>query len=268
MGPDPRLSFDAAADDYHKIRPNYPSAMFQDVFRLLPDSPSILEVGPGTGQATRDLLAHSATVTAVEIGPRLAATLQRELDSPHLDVLVGDFELVELPRHRYDALFSATAYHWISPAAQLARPLELLKPKGVLAVVDLKQVTSPDDRGFFAAAQPIYERYGEAHKGPLPPKRGEVVPAIAPALRADRRFTDIAVHCYDWNQTYAAEQYRRLMLSYSGTQVMEPERRQGLLDDMVAFINEHFDGHMTRPLVVTLTTARTPRASRANITGG
>lgn len=259
MAQDPRLSFDAAADEYHEIRPSYPAAMFQDVFRLLPDSPTIVEVGPGTGQATRDLLALGATVTAVEIGPRLAAKLQEDINSPNLQVVVGDFELVELRKHNYDAVFSATAYHWISPAAQLARPYELLKPNGILAVVHLNQVTSPDDRGFFAAAQPIYERYDQGHKGPLPPKRGEVAPAIADALRADRRFTDVAVNCFDWNQTYTAEQYHRLMLSYSVTQMMEPQPRQGLLDDMVDFINEHFDGHITRPLVVTLTTARTTR---------
>jgi hypothetical protein len=47
------------------------------------------------------------------------------------------------------------------------------------------------------------------------------------------------------------------MLSYSGTQLMEPDQRQGLLDDMVAFINKQFDGQVTRPLVVAMTTART-----------
>jgi hypothetical protein len=95
----------------------------------------------------------------------------------------------------------------------------------------------------------------------LPPKRGEVVPPIADSLRGDRRFTDVEVHSYDWNQTYTANQYRQLMLSYSGTQMMELQRRQGLLDDMVSFINHDFDGRVTRPLVVTLTLARTAKTT-------
>ena len=45
------------------------------------------------------------------------------------------------------------------------------------------------------------------------------------------------------------------MLSYSGTQMMDPGDRQGLLDDIEAFIQERFGGQITRPLVVTLTTA-------------
>ena len=46
------------------------------------------------------------------------------------------------------------------------------------------------------------------------------------------------------------------MLSFSDTNMMEAGDRMGLLDDMEAFINSHFDGRVTRPLVVTLTTAR------------
>jgi 16S rRNA A1518/A1519 N6-dimethyltransferase RsmA/KsgA/DIM1 with predicted DNA glycosylase/AP lyase activity len=37
----------------------------------LPSAPEVLEVGPGTGQATRDLLARGAVVHAVEIGRRV-----------------------------------------------------------------------------------------------------------------------------------------------------------------------------------------------------
>ena len=71
----------------------------------------------------------------------------------------------------------------------------------------------------------------------------------------DRRFVDVEVHSYDWNQTYTASAYRKLMLSYSGTQLMSPDDRKGLLDDIEAFIHEHFSGRITRPLVVTLTLA-------------
>jgi hypothetical protein len=203
---DPRLSFDAAAEIYSEIRPHYPEDMFRDLFQLLPKQPEIVEVGPGTRQATGDLLKHGATVTAVELGPRLATKLEQVVTSDRLSVVVGNFEAVQLPEYGYDAVFSATAYHWISPTAQLDRPTQLLRHDGVLAVVDLIQVASPDDNGFFAATQFIYDRYGEGHKGPPAPKRGEVEPAMATSLRLDQRFRDVQVRTYDWNQTYTAEQ--------------------------------------------------------------
>ena len=151
-------------------------------------------------------------------------------------------------------MFAATAYHWIAPWAQLDRPADLLAPGGVLAVVDLVHVDAPTDRGFFDAVQPIYERYGEGRAGP-PPGR-DVTPAIVVALRGDRRFDHVEVRRYDWDQTYTAAAFRQLMRSYSSTQGMEPQRREGLLDDIERFADERFDGQVTRPLVAVLTTAR------------
>jgi len=253
---DPRLSFNRAADIYDEIRPGYPAALFDDLFNRLPPRPHILEVGPGTGQATRDLLRRGALVHAIDIGPGMAAKLRANLPSADLQVTVADFERVAVPDRSLDAVFSATAYHWVTPAAQLDRPAAILKRGGMLAIVDLNQVDSPDDDGFFQAVQPIYERYGQGHKGPPAPKRGSVDPEIHQSLSRDRRFVEVEVRGYDWNQTYTASAYRKLMLSYSGTQMMEPAERNGLLDDIEAFIRERFNGQIVRPLVVTLTTGR------------
>ncbi len=46
------------------------------------------------------------------------------------------------------------------------------------------------------------------------------------------------------------------MLSFSDTNMMDASDRMGLVDDIEAFINSRFDGRVTRPLVVALTTAR------------
>jgi SAM-dependent methyltransferase len=252
---EPRRSFDGAAEIYHGIRPGYPAPLFEDLFRLLPGHPAVLEVGPGTGQATRDLLSRGATVRAIEIGPSMAARLREALPSPALTITIGDFEEVDVGEHGFDAVFSATAYHWISPKAQVDRPVDVLKPGGVIAVVDLNQVSSPDDKGFFAAAQPIYERYGQGHAGPRAPERDKVDPPIRRVLRGDPRFLNVEVRAYDWNQAYSAAGYRKLMLSYSSTQMMTPPARQGLLDDMENFVRQQFGNQVTRPIVVTLTTA-------------
>jgi SAM-dependent methyltransferase len=253
---EPRRSFDGVAEIYHGIRPGYPAPMFEDLFRLLPGHPAILEVGPGTGQATRDLLSRGAAVHAIEIGPAMAARLREALPSPALTITIGDFEEADIAKHSFDAVFSATAYHWISPKAQVDRPVEVLKPGGMVAIADLNQVSSPDDKGFFAAAQPIYERYGQGHTGPPAPERNAVDPPIRRVLHGDPRFVNVEVRTYDWNQTYTAADYRKLMLSYSSTQMMTPPARQRLLDDMENFVRQQFDNQVTRPIVVTLTTAR------------
>ena len=252
---DIRLSFNEAAEVYDAVRPSYPAAMFDALFEMLPSNPMIVEVGPGTGQATRDLLARGATVHGIEIGPSMAAKLRSNLPSDQLRVSIGDFEQMAITPGSVDAVFSATAYHWISQNSQTDRPASILRPGGVVAIVDLVQVDSPDDKGFFAACQPIYERYGQGHAGPPAPSRDAVDLAIRHVLDDDGRFHEVTVHHWDWNQTYTTVEYQQLMLSYSGTQMMGEQDRRGLVDDMANFIDQHFHGSVTRPLVVALTTA-------------
>ena len=105
---DMRLSFDEAAETYDEVRPSYPADLFDALFDLLPSEPEIVEVGPGTGQATKDLLARGASVHAIEIGPAMAAKLRSNLPTDRLGVRVGDFEEVNIPTASADAVFSAT----------------------------------------------------------------------------------------------------------------------------------------------------------------
>jgi SAM-dependent methyltransferase len=251
---DIRLSFNEAPEIYDRVRPSYPDDLFDALFQMLPSQPEIVEVGPGTGKATKDLLARGASVLAVEIGAATAAKLRSNLPTDRLRINVGDFELLEIGGE-VDAVFSATAYHWISREGQTGRPAEILRPGGLVAIVDLIQVDSPNDAGFFAAAQPIYDRFGQGHTGPPAPKRENVDPAIRPVLDADPRFGSVDVRRYDWDQTYSASEYRDLMFSYSATQMMEESDCFGLLDEIESFIQSDFGGVVTKPLVATLTTA-------------
>ena len=81
---DIRLSFNEAAEIYDRVRPSYPADLFDALFQMLPSEPEIVEVGPGTGQATKDLLARGASVHAIEIGPAMAAKLRSNLPSDRL----------------------------------------------------------------------------------------------------------------------------------------------------------------------------------------
>src|SRR5262245_2144681 len=88
-----RLSFEERADDYRQARPPYPA----EVYELLADrcglgpGARVVEIGPGTGQATRELLARGAVLTAVEPGVRLAAHLGADLAA---DVAEGRLTIV------------------------------------------------------------------------------------------------------------------------------------------------------------------------------
>jgi hypothetical protein len=58
----------------------------------------VLEIGPGTGQATRSLLARGWRVVALEPGAELAAVTRRVLAG------IGDLEMHVTPKAAYEAV--------------------------------------------------------------------------------------------------------------------------------------------------------------------
>ena len=93
-----RATFDQAAELYDRARPRYPAALFDDLAGLTGIGPGsrVLEIGPGTGQATVTLAERGCRVVAVELGADLAAVggltrlpsyLQRSLIFPYAEGL-------------------------------------------------------------------------------------------------------------------------------------------------------------------------------------
>jgi 16S rRNA A1518/A1519 N6-dimethyltransferase RsmA/KsgA/DIM1 with predicted DNA glycosylase/AP lyase activity len=95
-----RASFDKDAELYERARPGYPRELFDDLADLAGLRPGarVLEIGSGTGQATLPLAERKLEITAIELGPNLAAVARRKLARfPNVAVIVGAFEDWSLP---------------------------------------------------------------------------------------------------------------------------------------------------------------------------
>jgi SAM-dependent methyltransferase len=259
---DPRLSFDEVPEIYDRSRPEYPGAAFVDLFAYLRaggsrERPRVLEIGPGTGQATRALLAHGAEVTAVEIGARLAAFLRAKFDGePWLDVIDAPFENAVLPHASFDAVFAATSWHWLDPAVRTRKAVDVLAPHGALATLSTIQIRSDVDRGYFERTFEVYRRYRPDELQSTAPAEDEVHPVDAEEFRASGLLADVDVRRYRWDQHYSTDEYEALVRSYSSTQTMEVAAREGLIADLRGIIEQEYDGYVIRPLVIALTLAR------------
>jgi SAM-dependent methyltransferase len=259
---DRRLAFDRDPISYDRGRPSYPDAAFDDLFAFARSAApttalAVLEVGPGTGQATTALLARHATVTAVELGPNLAEVLREKLGSnADLRVVTGAFEDVELAERAFDLVFAATAWKWLDPDVRLDKIATLLRPDGVLATMSTLQIRSPVDGGFFERTFPIYRKYRPDEQWTELPTEAVATPPEYDELRADARFVDVQLRGYRWDQTYSGEKYELLLRSYSDMQAMGDVARDGLIRDLVHVIDTEFDGVVTRPLVIALTMGR------------
>lgn len=261
----PRLEsspFDAVPDVYDRVRPSYPEELFDALFAYCAESlgrtPSgVLEVGPGTGQATASLLRRGVHITAVELGPGPATFLSAKFaGEPRLNVVNAAFEDVEVAAGSIDMVVSATAYHWVDEAVRWTKPYTLLRERGVLALIDTVQVASEADRGYFAASQEIYDRWFPGEAPGWAPAPGDAAPQQWDEFRACGLFEDIQLWRFRSDQRYERERYIDLVRSYSGTNRMEPAAREGFLAELGAYIEHEWDGYVVRPLVMALAAGR------------
>jgi SAM-dependent methyltransferase len=255
-----RRTFDRVPEIYDRARQTYPDELFDTLFEYIGvDAPSVVEIGPGTGQATRSLLARGAKVTAVEIGPNLAAFLGRKF--PDVTVVNSAFEDAELPPGSFDAVVCAGAFHWIDPAVRFSKSRELLRPGGILAVVAGHQIADPIDRGFFNAVFPIYLKYRPDEKNTVVPG-DDIVPGEYDDMLASGLFEDVTFFKWRDDQTYSSEAYGDLVHSYSGTLAMDAEAAKALVADLRRAIDDDYGGAVTRPIMSTVTLGRRSGPSR------
>ena len=133
------LTFGEVADEYDRFRPSYPDALIGAILDYLAEAPSnsrthALEVGAGTGKATRLLAAAGLEIEAVEPDPDMATVLARRTTAyPDVNVVVSTFEAYE-PTAAFDLLFSAQAWHWTDESTRWQRAAAALRPGGTIAL--------------------------------------------------------------------------------------------------------------------------------------
>jgi len=130
--------FDRVAADYDAYRPGYPDAIIDVALRRggLEAGARVLEVGCGTGKLTELLVARGLEVDAVDPGAAMiAAARKRVRDAPNVHFHHGRFEEVTLPEDDYDAVFSATAFHWVEPEVGWTKAAAHLHDRGLLALL-------------------------------------------------------------------------------------------------------------------------------------
>jgi SAM-dependent methyltransferase len=245
-----RLTFEQVAELYDRARPTYPAELIDDVAGL---GPRILEIGPGTGQATRALAERGAHVTAVELGPRLAALAQRNV--PDADVVNADFETWEPEPADFDAVASFTAFHWIDPDTRYVKAARLLRPGGALAVVETEHVQVEGGDTFWAEVQDDYDTVVPSPDNEPPPDE-HAVGDLRAEFEASGLFVDVDVRRYRWDVVYTAAEWIDVLRTYSPNIARDAPTTQRLLDRIAARIDARPDGRVTKHYLATLTTGR------------
>lgn len=259
----PRLrhTFNDVAELYDRARPGYPAQLFDDLVGLTGIGPGsrVLEIGCGTGQATVPLAMRGCQITAVELGAGMAEAARANLAGfPSVEVVTAAFEDWPLPAEPFDAVVSATAFHWIDPEVRLVKTAQALRRAGALAIIATHHVAGGDE-AFFAEVQRCYEYWDSTTPPGLRLSAAAEVPQ-GEELGGSTLFGPPVFRRYQWELSYSTAAYLALLSTYSGHRALTPTARAGLLDCIGELIDNRHEGRVTKRYLNELQVARSQPA--------
>ncbi|HET9897379.1 MAG TPA: methyltransferase domain-containing protein [Streptosporangiaceae bacterium] len=159
------LSFGPVAQAYERFRPGYPAELC-DLVMAYAGRPvrTALEIGAGTGKATRLFAQRGVAVTATDPDGAMLAELRRHVPA---DVTTVQAAFEDLrPGQRYGLVYAAAALHWTTPRGRWPRMAALLEPGGVVA--SFGGPTRPADQAVAEAVRAARAPFLESDEIPSP----------------------------------------------------------------------------------------------------
>jgi SAM-dependent methyltransferase len=242
---------------YETGRPGYPDRVYELLTTRCGLGPKsrVIEIGPGTGQATARLLDAGSSVTAVELSNEMASCLRAKFPARDLSVIVGAFEEVDLEAGSFDLVTAATSFHWVPNESGLQRCAYLLCADGWLALwwTFYGDPNRPDP--FNDALTSILRRVAPALLDvPGAGNLGTGVPAYAldvnariSEIEASGRFGPVQHEVIAWTGRHGVKEIRAMFASFSPWLALPLDQRAIALDALERLAAEDFNGMVERP---------------------
>jgi SAM-dependent methyltransferase len=256
-----RRAFGGDPANYDSARPQYPERVFSLLGERCGLGPGTrtFEIGPGTGLATRPLLAAGAApLVAIEPDERLAATLGVKTPSEHLRIVNDSFEDAELQDEAFDLGVSATAFHWLDQQPALAKVGRLLRPGGWWAMWWNVFGDPRREDAFHEATRDLLAGMSTtpSHRPNWSHPFALDTEARIADLESSGAFGDVSVDILRWTLVLNPERVRALYATYSQFGVLDESERDRLLDGLVDIATERFGGRVERNMCTPIYTAR------------
>lgn len=252
-----RVRFDEDPDAYDRTRPVAPDYVFDDAVQLarLEPGSSVVEIGPGTGQATRPLAERGLRIVAVELGPRLAERARQNLaEYSDVTVVSSSFEAWNPDDATFDTVFACNSFHWVDPEVRFVKAAAVLNPHGHLVVLTTPWVIPPDADQFWWDIQDDWAAVGAQRVDPAT-KHPDLVGDLGAAVRASGLFEEPIVRRHRFDVTFTADAYATNLSTQSGVKEL-PTKAQAEFVTRVRQRVEAHGGTVTAGLLAVLTVAQ------------
>ncbi|MEU1424542.1 class I SAM-dependent methyltransferase [Kitasatospora sp. NPDC005751] len=210
------------AQAYERFRPGYPEELL-DLVAAYAGRPvrTALEIGAGTGKATRLFARPGVTVTATEPDEGMLAELRKHVPAGVRTVRAA-FEDVR-PGERYGLVYAAAALHWTRPEGRWSHMAALLEPGGVFASFGgpTELVDPAVEEAVRAARAPFLDRDDVP-----PPDEEPDMRWPGTELRRSAWFTDVRQSVIERRLSMSAGDYVGLLSTISAYLVLAPGDRE------------------------------------------
>jgi SAM-dependent methyltransferase len=234
-----RFTFDEVAGTYAAARPDYPEALAEDVLSdagLAPGD-AILEIGCGSGQATKSFARRGFAIVAIDPGAALLRAAREYLAAfPKVELLETTFESWPAQEGRFRLVIPAQAWHWISPELRFAKAAQVLAPGGALAVFGNVPVGLP--ASLLEDYRQIYLRHAGAWG---PPPEAWYLPEGPVQAEFDRSgsFGPVRHRMYAWKRHHTTASYGDFLVTRSDYRMLPPAAREAVLGELAQAIDRH-----------------------------
>lgn len=242
-------AFGEDAQLYDRARPGYPATLVDYLVRETPRA--VLDVGCGTGIASRLVVARGCHVLGIEPDGRMAAVAERH----GIEVEVATFEEWDARARRFDLLISAQAWHWVDPSAGTAKAAEVLLSGGTFACFWNVGRPSAQLREAFDACYQKVAPGLEEYSVLLGRGDRDRYARCAEAFEEDGRFGELAITSFPHSIAYSRSAWLDHLETHSDHRILTPERRSALFEGLGEVI-EAFDGSFTMPYEVMVVSGR------------
>ncbi len=157
-----RKVFDTIPEQFDRFRPRYSEELFQCLIHYAGICPKkkVLEIGPGTGQATDPILRTGCDYNAIELGEHLYAKMKEKYGRfSNFHIVNDDFITYDFGSQRFDMIYSAATIQWIPEDVAFSKTFKLLRPGGVLAMMLTKADYKTPNEELYAKIQKLYDQY-------------------------------------------------------------------------------------------------------------
>ena len=206
-----RKVFDTIPEQFDKYRPRYSAELFADLiaYAEIGEGKKVLELGPGTGQATEPVLKTGCDYHAIELGENFFAMMKEKFGAyENFHIVNDDFITHDFGDRKFDLIYSAATIQWIPESIAFPKTLELLKPGGTLAMFLTKGDYKTPNEELFNNIQKVYKAYYKPEK-----QYKDMKEPFDYSHATDYGYVDFEKREFYGKRVFTADEY----VAYSGT---------------------------------------------------